>query len=169
MSLWNEHLAFNHQLTKMPKPSIIKIDWKNYIQTLSAECTFETPTTRNEIRKAEKTLSVRFPQELKDLLVQSNGAHGEYGLGLIWTINRIVKDNLSFRTYRPFRRIYMPFDNLLFFGDAGNGDQFAFRILDGVIRRKDVFVWNHEDDSRIWGAPSLELYLEWWLTGKLKI
>jgi hypothetical protein len=32
-----------------------------------------------------------------------------------------------------------------------------------------VFVWNHEDDSRTWVAPSLRVYLEWWLTGKIKI
>jgi hypothetical protein len=63
----------------------------------------------------------------------------------------------------------MPFDNLLFFADAGNGDQFAFPIQAGEVRRPDVFCWNHEDDSRIWVAPSLEKYLEWWLTGKLTV
>ncbi|MDQ4123150.1 MAG: SMI1/KNR4 family protein [Acidobacteriota bacterium] len=63
----------------------------------------------------------------------------------------------------------MPFDSLLFFADAGNGDQFAFRILKGEIRRNDVFVWNHEDDSRTWVASNLKQYLQWWLSGKLQI
>jgi hypothetical protein len=63
----------------------------------------------------------------------------------------------------------MPFDHLLFFADAGNGDHFAFALHAGVVRRPDVFAWNHEDDSRNWAAPSLEKYLEWWLTGRLKL
>jgi hypothetical protein len=34
-----------------------------------------------------------------------------------------------------FKELYMPFDCLLFFADAGNGDQFGYPICDGVIRR----------------------------------
>lgn len=60
-----------------------------------------------------------------------------------------------------------PFDPLLFFGDAGNGDQYGFVILDGVVRQGDVFVWNHENDSRSWVAPSLERYLDWASSGTL--
>jgi hypothetical protein len=63
----------------------------------------------------------------------------------------------------------MPFDHLLFFADAGDGDQFAFGILNGEIRNPDIFVWNHENDSRTWVAPSLDVYLEWWINGKLKV
>jgi hypothetical protein len=64
----------------------------------------------------------------------------------------------------------MPFDHLLFFGDAGNGDQFAFSIqADGAIHRPDVFAWNHEDDSRVWVAPTLKVFFERSLAGKIKI
>jgi hypothetical protein len=59
--------------------------------------------------------------------------------------------------------------SLLFFGDAGNGDQFAFTIVDGAVRRRKVFAWDHEDDSRTWVAPSLDKYLEWWATGRIKL
>jgi len=64
----------------------------------------------------------------------------------------------------------MPFNHLLFFGDAGNGDQFAFSIhADGKIYRPDVFVWNHEDDSRTWIAPSLKTFFEWWSAGRISL
>ncbi len=53
----------------------------------------------------------------------------------------------------------MPFDSLLFFGEAGNGDQFFYRILDGHVRDADVYLWDHETDSRTWGAPSLVAFL----------
>lgn len=35
----------------------------------------------------------------------------------------IVSDNPTLRTCEDFRDLYMPFDPLLFFADAGNGDQ----------------------------------------------
>nr|WP_329202312.1 MULTISPECIES: SMI1/KNR4 family protein [unclassified Streptomyces] len=53
-------------------------------------------------------------------------------------------------------QLYMPFDALLFFGDNGGGDQFAFVQ---TPRRPDVFVWEHETDSRRWVAGDLRDYL----------
>jgi hypothetical protein len=79
---------------------------------------------------------------------------------------RIVDDNQLFRNNQDFIRLYMPFDPLLFFADAGNGDQFAFRWK---AELPDIFVWDHENDSRTWVAPSLAKYLEWWLNGTIKI
>lgn len=63
----------------------------------------------------------------------------------------------------------MPFDSLLFFGDAGNGDQFAYAVCDGEIRRPDIFVWDHETDSRSRIARSLESYLERTIEGTLEV
>ena len=94
---------------------------------------------------------------------------GEYGLGLLWSAERIEADNLNFRTFPAFKELYMPFDALLFFGDAGNGDQFAYIVLRREVRRSDIFVWDHETDSRTWVAPSLGVFYDWWFTGKLKI
>jgi hypothetical protein len=84
-------------------------------------------------------------------------------------LERIVSDNLRFRAYPDFRELDMPFDHLLFFADAGNGDQFAHAICAGTVRRPDVFVWNHEDDSRSWVAPDIYTYLKWWLSGTLTV
>lgn len=50
----------------------------------------------------------------------------------------------------------MPFDSLVFFGDNGGGDQFAFARLPD---RPDVFVWEHETDSRYVVAGSLAQYV----------
>ena len=87
----------------------------------------------------------------------------------MWPLDRIINDNIEFRTTKAFSELYMPFDNLLFFGDAGNGDQFAYPITAGRIRRPDVFAWNHEDDSRMWVAPSLGKYIEWVGNGKISL
>jgi hypothetical protein len=100
------------------------------------------------------------------LLRESDGIEGEYGAGLVWSAERIASENLTLRTDTEFASLYIPFDPLLFFADAGNGDLFS--LLPGV-RRPDVFVWDHEDDSRTWVAPSLAKYLEWWHKGHLKL
>jgi hypothetical protein len=143
--------------------------WQAFIENLEPDSTFHSPATPNEIADVETSLNVLLPNELKGLLQESNGVEGSYGLGLIWNVERIQKDNLFFRQFLDYKDIYMPFDHLLFFSDAGNCDLFAFGILNGKIQSGDIFVWNHEDDSRQWVAPSLEIYLEWWLTGRLKI
>jgi hypothetical protein len=143
--------------------------WRELIQQLTPDCEFSAPAREEQLAAAERALRVTLPDDLRTLLLESNGILGEYGLGLVWPIERIEADNVAFRSNAAFRELYMPFDHLLFFADAGNGDQFAYAVLAGKVRRDDVFVWNHEDDSRKWAAPSLERYLEWWLSGDLTV
>lgn len=80
---------------------------------------------------------------------------------MIWPAAEIERRNREFRANPDFRSLYMPFDHLLFFGDDGGGDQFAFAIdADGEIRKLDVFRWEHESDSRSWFAGRLEQFFE---------
>ncbi|MFJ4776499.1 SMI1/KNR4 family protein [Streptomyces sp. NPDC088762] len=118
------------------------------------------------LRCASSLGHASLPADLVSLLRESDGIEGEYGDGLIWSVERIASENRTLRDDVELATLYMPFDPLLFFADAGNGDLFA--LLPG-LRRPDVFVWNHEDDSRTWVAPSLAKYLEWWLTGQIKL
>src|ERR1044071_3534668 len=136
------------------------MNWKEHIQGICAEATLSEPAQEQALLAAETQLGMRLPQELRELLAESNGVLGEYDLALIWPIERIVADNRLFREDESFRDLYMPFDGLLFFADAGNGDQFAFAVANGQVRRPDIFVWNHEEDSRTWLAKDLGDYLE---------
>jgi len=150
------------------------MNWKEYIQTICvqakcAEANFSEPAEEQALSAAEKQLGMRLPHELRELLAESNGVLGEYDLALIWPIERIVADNRLFREDESFRDLYMPFDGLLFFADAGNGDQFAFTVAGGQVRRPDIFVWDHEEDSRRWLAKDLSDYLEGWLSGRITI
>lgn len=115
--------------------------------------------------EAEIALRHPLPNDLRELLGESNGIEGEYGLGLLWSIERIVRDNHEFRTGGNLRELYMPFDGILFFADAGNGDQFGLSLSGN----NDVFAWDHEDDSRRWVAANALAYLEAWMTGRLTI
>ena len=143
--------------------------WIKSLQDISVDCQFTSPASEEELAAVEQALKVRLPEDLAALLRETNGLLGEYELGLIWSCDRIQSDNLMSRGNPDFKELYMPFDALLFFGDAGNGDQFAFSICSGAIRRKDIFVWDHESDSRTWIASSLKRFLEGWFTGEITI
>jgi hypothetical protein len=141
--------------------------WRDRIRTFSTQIEFSPPCTPQALARAEADLGVSLPPDLRELVLESNGVRGEYDLDLIWPVERIREDNLAFRSNAEFRELYMPFDPLLFFADAGNGDQFALVVLAGKISRNDVFVWDHESDSRTWVASTIDQYLDWWLSGKL--
>lgn len=143
--------------------------WREFVRQFVPEHQFFSAVTIEAIASASNEIGVELPDELQNLLLETNGVFGSYELGLVWPIERIVEDNGAFRSNIHFRELYMPFDSLLFFADAGNGDQFAYSIVGGRVRRTDIFVWNHEDDSRVWVAPSLGKYLEWTATGKIKL
>lgn len=129
------------------------------------EATFSPPATADDLAIATAALGVVLPPQLSDLLSETDGIEGEYGLGLVWNVRRIAKDNAWFRTNDDYRELYMPFDGLVFFGDAGNGDQFGISLAGN----QEIYVWDHEDDSRTWVASTVMGYLEAWMTGRLKV
>ncbi|MFF3419734.1 SMI1/KNR4 family protein [Streptomyces sp. NPDC002698] len=105
---------------------------------------------------AQERLGRTLPAELRALLLESDGVIGHTDTDTVWPLDRIVEQNLLFWSDETLARLYMPFDAFLFFGDNGGGDQFAF-----VQRpeRPDIFVWEHESDSRRWVAGGLRDYL----------
>jgi hypothetical protein len=125
-----------------------------------------TPPARAEsVSATEAALGHRLPNDLTEVLAESDGIEGDYALGLLWNVERIRRDNLEFRTYEDFRELYMPFDGLVFFADAGNGDQFGLSLTGNC----EVYVWDHENDSRTWVAPTVMAYLEGWMTGRITV
>lgn len=129
------------------------------------EAHFREAATPAAIQALEASLGDPLPSELRELLFETNGIEGEYGLGLLWDTERIASDNVHFRTSKEFANLYMPFGGLVFFADAGNGDQF-FMSLSG---NNEVYVWDHESDSRTWVAPTVLRYLETWMRGELTL
>ncbi len=143
--------------------------WKESVINCSESYEFFEPSSVSLVSKAESQLGLKLPSDLVSCLLETNGVDGEYGLGLVWSISRIVEDNLRFRSNVEFKKIHMPFNHILFFADAGNGDQFFYPIIGNQLSRQDIYIWNHENDSREWVAPSLEKYLEWWLSGRITV
>jgi SMI1-KNR4 cell-wall len=99
------------------------------------------------------------PQRLRELLEETDGLRGEYGLEVVFSAEEIARQNHAMRTTDGFDELYMPFDCLLFFGAEGGGDLYAFPILAGGADDLHVFVWDHETDSRTATASGLAGYL----------
>ncbi|MDN0193723.1 SMI1/KNR4 family protein [Streptomyces sp. S.PNR 29] len=129
--------------------------WREIVEVFpSAE--LRNPVTSDVLDRIEAALGQSLPGDLRSFLLESDGLADEYGTDVIWSAERILSDNLAFRGEEQYRSLYMPFDSLVFFGDNGGGDQFAF------VRqpeRNEVFVWDHETDGRTLVAPSLESYV----------
>lgn len=144
--------------------------WKEFVNSISKEHHFKDPASRFEITQIQKELNVELPEELAALFNETNGVFDNWNCPLIWSTHQIIKDNLFYRNFEGYRDIYMPFDNLFFFSDAGNGDLFCYAILkNGNIEKNDIYVWGHENDSRTWVAASLKHFIEGWITGKIDI
>ena len=139
--------------------------WVDWLRTRPywADLRLTSPARSAALSELEEVLGHLLPPDLRELLSETDGVFGPYEAGLVWPVNRIAEDNVRFRS--DFAELYMNFDSLLFFADAGNGDQFAFPVLPGKSGGSEVFVWNHEDDSRTWKARDLRTYIDEWMTG----
>ena len=141
--------------------------WIEYFKSVSDDFEFTQPATEQALAKAESALGLTFPAELRELLKETNGVEQRSAyLLFILSVERIEQDNYEMR-HAIALSFYMPFTHLLFFADAGNGDKFGFPISQEGNIGRDVFAWNHEDDSRFWCAPSLKTFIQWWCEGKI--
>src|SRR6516162_6852838 len=135
--------------------------WKQLIKGYASDAKFGGAASESQIAAVEHALSIRLPALLREFLLEADGVTADYGSGVIWSATDIQKRNQEFRTRPSFRDLYMPFDHLLFFGDDGGGDQFAFAVhADGQVHKQDLFRWAHETDARSWFASRLEQFLE---------
>jgi SMI1/KNR4 family protein SUKH-1 len=154
------HKPAERTLTKS-LPIILRRVWRDLADELGLASA--DPASEEDIAAAESAVGCELPDDLRALLDQTDGL----GDGLVLSAGEIAQVNLDMRTTRDFAELYMPFEPLLFFGAEGNGDLYAFRILAGDARSTDVFVWDHESDSRTATAFGLERYVrgERWHTG----
>ncbi len=135
--------------------------WLEIVQSTSTECTYAAPVSEDILAEAKQALGIALPDELLALWRETNGIRDKYGDG-IWSAEKTIRQNLELRSFPEQNDLYMSFEPLLCFADAGNGDLFFFPIQAGGINRADVFKWDHESDSRVWAARNLRQFVEMW-------
>lgn len=135
--------------------------WRKLIRGLTADAEFAAGASESQIAQAEEALGIPLPDDLKSLLLESDGVRADHGADVVWSCAQVAARNLKFRRFEDFRKLYMPFDNLLFVGADGNGDQFAYAIAaSGEIIGADIYRWDHETDGRGWFSGTLVQYFE---------
>lgn len=136
-------------------------NWINLVSAHAPEAEFGAPAKEEVITQAEELMHINFPAQLRKLLLEADGVTADHGSGVVWSASEIVRHNLEFRDFTEFKSLYMPFNHLLFFGDDGGGDQFAFSIsAAGQIHKPDIYRWEHETDARTWYASGLHQFFK---------
>jgi hypothetical protein len=129
--------------------------------------TFSDPATETAIQAASSALSQQLPKHLVALLRETDGVGGEYQTW-VWNLEEIVTRNSYYRRNPDHVELYMPFEPLLFFADAG-ADGIPFAFLSPPVVSDNIFVWDPIEDTRSWCTDNLESWVRGWLGGRLSI
>jgi hypothetical protein len=120
------------------------------------DCEFFPPVLSGAIAAAEAALGCALPDDLKQLYSETDGVFAHYGAHLVMPLQAALKENEMMRNSPDFRELYMPFNHMLIFGNAGNGDLFFIPIRADGSLAQEVFVWDHESDSRSYFANGIK-------------
>jgi SMI1 / KNR4 family (SUKH-1) len=133
-------------------PRLGEADWRALAERARLE--LRPPAADTALESAAQDLGHALPETLRSLYAVSDGLVDEYGTAYVMGVSELVEENELMRGDAGFPFLYMPFDSLVFVGKLGDGDLLGCPVLaDGP--REDVFVWDHENDSRSWYAPDL--------------
>lgn len=96
------------------------------------------PALKEKIDAAEIILEIRFPEELKELLLEVDGDNW-----FVFSVNRIVENYLSLSScdYCPNAQ------GMLFVAGNGCGDYLGYQPVDGECISTDIYMWDHEVDE----------------------
>lgn len=108
------------------------------------EIRLRPPAGMAEISHAEQQTGIRFPQELRELLLEMDG-----DCDLLLALEDIITYNAF-----PYSENY-PIGSLLFFGADGAGNLFAYKVEDGEAQSGAIYRWDHE--MAVWGTKEDEL------------
>jgi hypothetical protein len=123
------------------------------------------PPDVSRFHGAEEALGRRLSDSLSELYAQTNGLLDEWGYAYVLSISELVELNRKFRS--QYGDLYMSFNDVVLFGQLGNGDMFFQPSIPEAVassasssslprRYNEVFVWDHEGDSRTWYGRDVE-------------
>lgn len=97
----------------------------------------QPPATEQEVQTAEGRLNVRFPDELRAFLCETNG-----DTYLCLSVQEIVSTNLEHR--KAFGED-CDVEKFLLIATNGCGDYYGYRIDNGKITSTTIYIWEHEE------------------------
>lgn len=105
----------------------------------------QKPCAENEIAAAEKDVGYPFPEELKALLLETNGDH--WFLLSVAEISERVRLNREIfaEAFDDIETFPEKVDRHIFFATNGCGDYYGYRVLpDGKVDTTAIYMWEHE-------------------------
>jgi hypothetical protein len=150
---WNEEQILHYrQLLSVTSSLSIKVTAASCFE----DCEFLPPVSPAALTLAENAIGCQLPDDLKKLYLQTDGVSAHYGSPLVMPLQQAIHENAMHRSSSELQALYMPFTHMLIFGGAGNGDLFFFPIRADGSLADNVFIWDHESDSRQYFANSLK-------------
>jgi cell wall assembly regulator SMI1 len=165
------------------------MSWRNLISAsyetraeqpgIAGKPQFYPAALAGDIADAEARLNATLPASIRSLLLETNGVMdlmaidgGDWfdSMWLLWTVDDIVKRNVSWRAATAAGTYKRDFHQMVFFADAGtDGILFGFPVMEDYVCAPRVVVWHPIMDELGELAPSLEDFLQGWLTGTISV
>lgn len=144
--------------------------WLRGLDPDDGEVSLAEPVDADALAEAEDRLELILPEDLRSLLGETDGLSDGHGREPVWPVERIAEENVLLRSAGATPALPDGADeDLLFFGEAGEGDLFAYELDDdGDISEPDVFLWRADVGEARWAASDLQSLLDSWFAGTLE-
>jgi hypothetical protein len=143
--------------------------WLRGLDSLGDNVSLSEPVDPDVLGDAEERLGMVLPEDLRSLLHESDGINGAGRGEPVWPVERIAEENVLLRSAGSTPALPDGADDdLLFFGDAGQGQLFAYELdAGGEVSESDVFLWQPGLGEAVWIASDLQSLLDDWVRGEL--
>ncbi len=143
--------------------------WLRGLDSLPDAVSLAEPVDPDALGDAEQRLGLMLPEDLRSLLSETDGLGGAGRGEPVWPVERIAAENVLLRSEGSTPALPDGADDdLLFFGDAGKGQLFAYELdAGGEISDPDVFIWQPGLGEAVWIASDLQSLLDDWVRGEL--
>ena len=104
----------------------------------------QEPCPEKEIEKAEKYVGFTFPDELKNLLRETNGDHWLL-LSANEIIDQVKRNREILSEYLEPDEFEEKVNRFVYFASNGCGDYYCYRVLpNGETDASAIYIWEHE-------------------------
>lgn len=132
--------------------------WTAWLRAIGDDGTvvLSDPAPAEVLAEIEARLGVPLLEDLRTLLAETDGLADDAGAEPVWPVERIGEENQS--------RLGPVADadaDLVFFGDTGTEDLFAYRA-----DATDIYLWSAADGRTRWVASDLRSLLDTWFAAE---
>ena len=128
--------------------------WTAWLRAIGEDGTvvLTEPAGADALAEVEAKLGATLPDDLRTLLAETDGLTDDSGGEPVWPVERIGEENQA-----RLGPVAAADPDLVFFGDTGTEDLFAYRSS-----QPDIYLWSAADGRTRWVASDLRSFLDTW-------